>query len=1323
MSYSLQEVRRFAFDWLQPLLDDLAGNESDKRFAALNRITDSRWRWTVGVFEGLLPDPSSSLMTEYLLQALCAIDPRSGIREAQALTDREIAPHTEAGRIFLESLPPRLVGRLPPTPPLTAVVPNDATLPTFFDVLSHAANAVYFGLIPAATDYPTPEAFRADLTRKDLIIRFQIVAGMDASKDPRVLRMLVDHVMKPDERSPGIVLRCLHAINRRAAPTALDCAIKLCGDHGHFFRRQAAADFLAEVAPQRAIEVANSMSHPDIGARALARWQPDAALELFHDWLSRSDRTFRNAGTDVLFELICMELLAPTAATARRLDCCRDLSLAVLEDRDPCVRPSALANLAELGWTDWETRARDMLTDREAIPRFEAIGLLDDKGGSVECHEAVGLLSHPDRMVRERTLAIARRRAWDPKQVIAAIHRLDHSSGDAALGIEMLARFGHPEGYDLVRSWLRSFNTTDVRIAALAAGAVLAPARKTWLRLLARGLNAKDSGVRRKSLELLREHGSSSHIPQIRPRLQDKEDVVRAAAVRAVGTLASEQAVELVASTLIDPSDEVYTASFEILRQRCAPQELAAIALAKLPQAASAASAQLLDLLLDSAPERSDEAIEAAIASPSAAARMKGLTALRTVSPDRARSAAKKMLRDKHWPVRQASINLLADCDDPVLVDDLLPLARDADNDVREAAIRSLAKFNDPRVLGELISSLNDVSDNVRETAQEILSDPRSPVPSATRLADLYGPDFWRKVQDHVKRINRWASRVGEELLGRPVVVQNYRQGMGRTRQSRGSRPVTIEVADFPLTTGHPWGDEIMRGLALHEIGHHLYDIGIRGFKTVRGIARSEGIGDIYDVLLDERLERNLRARRSGWGKYLDRLASYAFAQDVHLVPLDSYAALVELDVDVARQRLGEGVLPGQYLPADAHGRPERVALREHEMLSMPGAVPVCTAFLACLRCGLDPRLHSDPRVAEAIGMVPANLKDLAHKDLLEAARRIAARLGGKGLFKKAREYLRQRLQQHRVALRGLRNALERMAAAGQLPGWPRDEAPDIRQTPSEASPQYRRPIHRLRGGKGLNLGPSSEFNRLEKQEWLSFDPPRHAQLVAKIRKHIRRMRTFFAHLAMRQTDEYGHRKGHRLDVARARTSLVKRELNVLVGAREEFLPDAYVGILIDRSGSMRGEKLELATAFGALVAESLRALPGLAGHVNAFDGDTFYRLGDFRRSAVASLTADDGNNDSGGLARAAELALASRKHNKLLVMISDGSPAECTFESLKNLVERLSHNHGIVCAQVAVEHLEEIAFPHYIDLSRCLLEEAVFRFGTMLMRLTRAWR
>ena len=89
---------------------------------------------------------------------------------------------------------------------------------------------------------------------------------------------------------------------------------------------------------------------------------------------------------------------------------------------------------------------------------------------------------------------------------------------------------------------------------------------------------------------------------------------------------------------------------------------------------------------------------------------------------------------------------------------------------------------------------------------------------------------------------------------------------------------------------------------------------------------------------------------------------------------------------------------------------------------------------------------------------------------------------------------------------------------------------------------------------------------------------------------------------------------------------------------------------------------------------------------------------------------------------RAAELALASRRKHKLIVMISDGSPAECSFESLEALVERLTKEFGITCAQAAVEEMDHIGFPNFVDLSQYSTDEAVARFGRLLVQLTHGW-
>src|SRR5262249_49657677 len=146
----------------------------------------------------------------------------------------------------------------------------------------------------------------------------------------------------------------------------------------------------------------------------------------------------------------------------------------------------------------------------------------------------------------------------------------------------------------------------------------------------------------------------------------------------------------------------------------------------------------------------------------------------------------------------------------------------------------------------------------------------------------------------------------------------------------------------------------------------------------------------------------------------------------------------------------------------------------------------------------------------------------------------------------------------------------------------------------------------------------------------------RHAQVVAQIHQHIRRLRSYIARLSTRTIEEYAARRGQRLDLLQARKVVYRSNPNLLVFAHEAVHADLYLGVLIDRSGSMDGEKMQLASTFGVLVAESAKEIAGIEGHINAFDGDTFYLLGDLRRTAAAALTADGGNNDSGALARAA---------------------------------------------------------------------------------------
>jgi len=696
------------------------------------------------------------------------------------------------------------------------------------------------------------------------------------------------------------------------------------------------------------------------------------------------------------------------------------------------------------------------------------------------------------------------------------------------------------------------------------------------------------------------------------------------------------------------------------------------------------------------------------------------------MSLEKSRELTLNRLQDVDWTERLDALRALADDDDPSLVNELLPLVDDEDSDVRIEALRVLAKFADRRVLSALIAALDDNTELVREQAEALLNGQHGSLPALARLTrGQHDEAVWQKLRVKAAAVERWASQIGQELLGKPVIVRRYQQGLGRTSKRRKQQPVEIEINEAPVTSGHRHGEDIMRGLALHEIGHHLADFAARGHKTTRGIARSEGIDDIYDILCDERLERQLRARRPQWGIYFDRLASYAFAQGVRNVPLEDYAALVQKEPKEVVAALQRRTLPGRLLsPAKIPGE-QTVALRDTDLLALPHVLPPLAAFLSCLRCGLNPRRHSDLRVSQAIALVPRNLKVLPHPEVLKVARKIAETLGTNEQRQRDMEQMQRRIRQFPRALQGLRGMLDRMGSTNRLPETMRPKVV------TKESRRQTRPVSPLVGSSPFgspargtpNLNPERDFPPLNEEQTLPYDLEQHQQIVATIRSHVRRLRAYLEQLGKQTIEEYASHRGWRLDVAQARKIAYLPHPNLLVFARDEVRPDAYLGILIDRSGSMEGERIARAKAFATLVAESAKELPGIEGHINAFDDDTFYRLGDLQRNAIASLTAGGGNNDSGALARAADLALRSRKKNKLLIILSDGAPAECSFASLKHLVARLTHQYGILCAQVAVAEIEEIAFPHYIDLSQYPLNEAVARFGSLLRQLTAMWR
>lgn len=697
---------------------------------------------------------------------------------------------------------------------------------------------------------------------------------------------------------------------------------------------------------------------------------------------------------------------------------------------------------------------------------------------------------------------------------------------------------------------------------------------------------------------------------------------------------------------------------------------------------------------------------------------------------------AVRQLQDADWEVRLNALRTLAEETDPLLVDSVLPLTRDPDEQVRRLALLVSVKFDDRRVLSELIAALDDINEDIRALALELL-DKRNALPALVRVAERRDARIvWRQLRAKAYAVVPWAKQIGQELLGKPVIVSRVAHGLGRTCENRKRQEIAIEISDAPVTSGHLHGEDVMRGLVLHELGHHLYDIGARGSKTTRGIARSEGIDLLYDILCDERLERKLRARRAHWRIYFDRLATYAFAEEQRTIPLEEYAALcveggwreateqtvqVEKSIDEIKAAIEQRRLPGELLPTTAAPPLLRVRIRTQELMTTPGAVPVLGAFLLCLRGGIDPRRYPNPQLTKALAQVPGDLKHLSHAALLEVARKIAKTLWGNQSPKDAMQQMQRWLRKFPQTLFGLPNVRARLARLSRIAhggGAQPSEAPPIRREPADSeSPDSRSTSPRSRFPPNLN--PATDFSLLKQDKALRYDAERHVQVVMKIRPYINQLRPYLECLNTCEVETPASRQGRRLDIAQARKIAYRPTINLMMSAAPQLRLDDYLGLVIDRSESMTGERLARAIAFAILLAESAKGLFGLDGRINAFDGETFYDLGDFQHTTVASLRAGGGNNDAGALARAAELALQSKKRNKALIMISDGMPAQCSFASLQKLVTRLTREYRIHCAQVAVAPLEHVAFPQYVDVSRLTLNQAVARFGRLLMQLT----
>jgi hypothetical protein len=457
----------------------------------------------------------------------------------------------------------------------------------------------------------------------------------------------------------------------------------------------------------------------------------------------------------------------------------------------------------------------------------------------------------------------------------------------------------------------------------------------------------------------------------------------------------------------------------------------------------------------------------------------------------------------------------------------------------------------------------------------------------------------------------------------------------------------------------------------------------------------------VLNLVADEHLERNLRSWRADYGDRLKRLAAHAFLH-----------AERDLDWEWLLDRLGASsfAILSSKPTAPAHHRTQLRISRGDLLQALEAGGSSWPRFARSLRMGLGDRWddakvqaglelfkgrfrHADMaelwRITEALASLFADELPLTHvcgghETLGDAEREGAVARGGVG---------DEQVQEE----------IERILDPRQLQRRNDDGR------------------GRLSGKLAINVGEDERFDVITNVVRMPRKPDEHRKVAREVTRHADRLRAYLCELGLQLVPRRARLRGRSFDRTRTQAVILRRDPRMLVARELEIHSDLFIGVLIDCSGSMSiRDLLAKACRFAVLIAEAVRDLPGVDARFWGFTDSAILDAGDAERCAVTSLETAGGNNDAAALLHAATIAAGSRRKAKLLVMISDGLPTECSVSALRNLVMQLGRKQ-IVCAQVAVRPIEEVCFPHYVLLDNESIELSTMRFGELVSKLARA--
>jgi Mg-chelatase subunit ChlD len=618
--------------------------------------------------------------------------------------------------------------------------------------------------------------------------------------------------------------------------------------------------------------------------------------------------------------------------------------------------------------------------------------------------------------------------------------------------------------------------------------------------------------------------------------------------------------------------------------------------------------------------------------------------------------------------------------------------------DLVRAAIESVLMTGPRRVAEVLATRMLDAKgvdeDALTEAYATLLADASSSqVRSAVVQRIAQSPRRAQRLR-RVAEAFAWGVRTARELTGRLFKVEMVSgTELGYTRFDADR----VFVTALPLLRDEPNARAVVEGLILHEVGHHMYHRGDEA-RAAWEKARKAGFFGLLNLVADEHLERNLRAEDASYGDRLKRLAAYAFQHSAKEIPVSelldglrakAFEVLCSTKVELARREGSVRVLSGPLLLA-----------MEREGMSFP-------RFMRALRMGLGDR-HGDPIVKEALELFKGGFRRRSMPELLDVAQKLRALFGWEASLVESfgpheelgQDPTDQLVEGEGITPEELQEEIDRIL--------------DPRKA-KEAAREGGDPS----GRRWINVSPDEHFDLIANVVRVAHDPKEHARYAAEVARHARRMRGYLEELGLALVPTRHRLAGKRFDRARTLAVVLRGDPRMLIARERRPRADLFLGVLIDCSGSMQvGGRIERAKRFGTLLAEAARGVHGVDVAVYGFTDQVIYDAGDASRCAAHALTAGGGNNDAGALWYAAMAARASRRRARLLVMISDGLPTECSAGALRKAVGIIGGRMGVACAQVAVQPLEEVCFPSYVVLDESDPDASVRRFGAIVARL-----